>query len=672
MSIILSNKKYIRIVNIAFVVLLITVLIPNKGKFKYEYQRGRPWLYETLVAPVDFPILKSDTELRNERNKVAADISPNYNHKSDTGVLSEISTLLRENLPDSASSKLYETIYKLYRNGIADELPDSSYTGGVITMLSDGEKLFVQQKKISDSREAYAKIKAVAEDLKPASPNIMDVLFPSGFVLPNMIYDKITTQKTLREEVSRISPTKGIIYSGQLIVSNGEIITAETEQILDSFRAEYELSMGFSGSLLLLKLGHMIVTLAIILVFLALVSFLAPEISSDPKSMNFLYLLFIIVIITSSLVMDTSNRYLLILPYSVIALYLYSFFRSSVVIPVYAMLLMPVVFISSGGFEIYFINLVAGSAASYTFRYWDRGWLQFINSIFIFLILSAIYSSLRLLEEGALVFNDRRVFLFFAWNSLLVIAAYPFLFLFEKIFGLVSSSRLRDLSDATSPLLTRLAVEAPGTFHHSLQVASLAESAAREIGANLLLTRVGALYHDIGKLSNPSFFIENIPAGEVNAHKNLTPEESASVILRHVDEGVAIARKLKIPAVVSDFILTHHGKSQTVYFYNQYVNQGGDPSMIDKFTYKGSLPLSKEQVIVMMADAVEAASRTLANHTKENISRLVDKMIDDRINENQLAEADVTIKEINTIREVMKRKLSQSYHARIVYPDRKR
>ena len=286
--------------------------------------------------------------------------------------------------------------------------------------------------------------------------------------------------------------------------------------------------------------------------------------------------------------------------------------------------------------------------------------------------MSAIYSSLRLLEEGALVFNDGRVFLYFAWNSLLVIAAYPFLFLFEKIFGLVSSSRLRDLSDATSPLLTRLAVEAPGTFHHSLQVASLAEGAAREIGANLLLTRVGALYHDIGKLSNPSFFIENIPAGEVNAHKNLTPEESASVILRHVDEGFAIAKKMKIPAVVSDFILTHHGKSQTVYFYNQYVNQGGDPSMIDKFTYKGSLPLSKEQVIVMMADAVEAASRTLANHTKENISRLVDKMIDDRINENQLAEADVTIKEINTIREVMKRKLSQSYHARIVYPDRKR
>jgi hypothetical protein len=672
MSFYFINKKISWIVNIAFVVLLITVLIPNKGKFKYEYQRGRPWLYETLVAPVDFPILKSDSELRNERNKVAAEISPNYNYKPEAGVLLATATLLKENLPDSTASKLYETIENLYRDGIADELPDSSYTGGIITLLSGGEKSFVQQKKIVDSREAYTILKDVADELYPGNSHIVAGLFPSGLILPNMIHDNNSTQKTLREEVARISPTKGIIYSGQLIVSNGEIITAETEQILDSFRAEYELSMGFSGSLLLLKLGHLIVALAIILVFLAIVSFLAPEISSDPKSMNFLFLLFILIIISSSLVMDSGNRYLLILPYSVVALYLYSFFRSSVVIPVYSILLMPVVFISSGGFEIYFINLVAGSAASYTFRFWDRGWLQFINSIFIFLVLSVIYSSLRLVEEGALVFNDGRVFLFFAWNSLLVIAAYPFLFLFEKIFGLVSNSRLRDLSDATSPLLTRLAVEAPGTFHHSLQVASLAESAAREIGANLLLTRVGALYHDIGKLSNPSFFIENIPAGEVNAHKTLTPEESATVILRHVDEGVTIAKKMRIPSVVSDFILTHHGKSQTVYFYNQYVNQGGDPSMIDKFTYKGNLPLSKEQVIVMMADAVEAASRTLASHTKENISRLVDKMIDDRINENQLAEADVTIKEINTIREVMKLKLSQSYHARIVYPDRKR
>jgi len=669
----LNFKKYWFPINIALIVILLTLIMPNKGKFKYDYQKGRPWLYETLVAPVDFPVIKTNFELREERSRIASSMIPYYQSRPQREHIDGKKQQLVQIIKDTAAiSTLGDYLTKLYSRGVLDELPDTIYSGGVIAVKSDQNISYVSLQNVITSQDAHKYLSQIIDSLDLKDKEVIRQIFPSGKVSPNLIYDDNSTQKAFKDAIANISPTKGIIYSGQLIVSKGEIITSETEQLLNSFRAEYDVSMGFSGNIYLLKLGHFFIILSIVLLLLVTIYYFKKDLLRDFKKLNFIFLLLVVVVLSSILVVDYGSNFLFVLPFSVIALYLSSFFRSHVVVPFYMIIMLPVVFITSGGFEIYFINIVAGAIAFYTFHYWDRGWLQFMNSFFIFIGLSITYISFRLLEEGTLFSLEGSFFLYFAWNSLLVVAAYPFLFLFEKIFGLVSNSRLRDLSDATSSVLTSLAEMAPGTFHHSLQVANLAESAARVIGANVLLTRVGALYHDIGKMSNPPFFIENLPAGEVNLHKDLSPEESASIIIQHVDEGVAIAKKIRLPQIVIDFILTHHGKTQTLYFYNQYVNNGGDPSNIDKFTYNGNLPVSKEQVIVMMADAVEAASRSLKDYAPETISVLVEKMVEERILENQLVESDISIKEINLIKETFKLKLSQAYHTRIAYPERKK
>ena len=325
---------------------------------------------------------------------------------------------------------------------------------------------------------------------------------------------------------------------------------------------------------------------------------------------------------------------------------------------------------ATDGVSLYFMNLVAGGVLILSYGKFNRGWLQFVNSLIVFAVLLILYVAFALISNAELSLDYRRVVLLFL-NGLLVVACFPISLLFETVFGLLSRSRLFDLSDTNNALMQLLAQKAPGTFQHSLQVANLSESAARKIGADTLLVRVGALYHDIGKIENPQCFIENQAPG-VNYHAGLTPKESAAEIIKHVDDGLAIARRYKLPESVTDFISTHHGKSKTLYFYNQYCNAGGDPDDIGDFTYHGDYPETKEQVIVMMADAVEASSRTLKDFSEKSISDLVDKIVDARLAGDQLSCADISIRDINIVTDSFKRNLVRVYHSRITYPERKK
>jgi putative nucleotidyltransferase with HDIG domain len=646
-------------------------MLPDKGKFKYEYQKGMLWSYETLVAPFDFPILKSEAELREERQEISSAVIPVYQLKTDLLTSDEISQTLSDNTDDTIFiASCLELTDSLFRTGIVDEVPDSSYTGGVVEVRNNRHISHRAVSEVIHIEEAYIELLDALYDRHDYTLSQIEAMTSGVSFSPNLIYDDLATRKEVREAVSDIARTKGMIYSGQTIVNQGEVITADTEQLLDSFKAEYEVSVGFLGNSLLLKAGHFFIVTFILLLFSVVLFFLDKSLFMSIRSLSFLLLLMILVTLASVIVMDSGGSYLYIVPYSVIPLYLVSFFGASLVVPLYMVLMLPVVFIAPQGVELYFMNVMAGATAFYTFRYWSRGWLQFINSLFIFVVLSLIYISFRLIEEGSFDSLEGEKFIYFLWNSLLVFAAYPFVFLLEKFFGLVSASRLKDLSDATSSLLSTLAEEAPGTFHHSLQVASLAEAGAGEIGADALLTRVGALYHDIGKMYDPLFFIENVTAGEKNPHRNLSPEKSAEVIIKHVDEGVVLARKYRLPSVVIDFIRTHHGDSQTLYFFNEYVNAGGDPEDLDRFTYDGEKPSTREQVVVMLADSVEAASRSLDDYSVENISELVDKIFEEKRAEGQLDEADITIREVNIVKEVFKLRLGQAYHTRVVYPER--
>lgn len=656
--------------------ILVTALIPSQGKFKYEYKKGRPWKYETLIAPVDFPILKSEQELRDERESRASEVIPYFIYNAD--VSSEQLRLLWDQASKVGVEKeiidnISSSFGSIYERGLVETFVESEVPGSLIVVKRDrvNSEMSVMEIFRRDGAVAFIRDALLRQFPEIELDAIIEKLRINDLLVPNLKFDADATELAHKSALDYISPSKGMIYSGQLIVTEGETVTADIEQLLDSFRAEYNISLGFSGSIILLKGGHFLLVASLLLILFVTLFFLKIEVFLDMNKLHFMLVQFVLVALITVVIRDINPKYLYLVPFSVIALYVTSFFATKIVIPLYLIFLTPLLLIAQNGLELYILNAFAGAVAILTFTWWDRGWLQFVNSFFIFIALSLAYISFRLTEDGSISSVDSSYLVYLFWNALFVVGSYPLLFLFEKIFGLVSNSRLRDLSDTNSPLMQSLAENAPGTFHHSLQVATLAESAAREIGAYALLARVGALYHDIGKMSNPLCFIENQQHGN-EFHKGLTPQESARYIIQHVDDGVTIAKKSRLPQIIIDFILSHHAKSRTDYFFNQYINSGGDDSEAADFTYNGILPSYKEQVIVMMADAVEAASRSLRDFSEKSVSDLVEKMANTRIFDEQLINADISVKEIFIIKEVFKKRLMQAHHSRIKYPERKR
>lgn len=667
-------------ISIAFAIVVITAIIPIRGEFNYRYQRGSKWQYETLIASVDFPILKNSTELREERNKIKETTPPIYSKKSNQILLLKLQEQLsqtvanEQGIDEKESKNIFRLIEELYKRGVVDLLPENSFTGSYITLISpDGELSYQPITSIISPDQAYLKLYNFMEEQRfPLL--LLSELYPSGIVTPNLIFNSEASQLSVKKRMEDISPTKGIVYAGQPIVVSDELITAEIEQILDSYRTEWEISVGFTGNRYHIKIGQLFFVLSITLIILFTLSYMPKELHPNRRGVLLLMLLMAMVVVVLSKRVEINENYLYAIPFSVIVLYLYSFFFNALVLPLYMILLTPILIMSSRGVELYLINIIAGGAAFYTFRIWSKGWLQFLNAAVIFITLCLSYFALRLIGGGSVTTIDSGVLLYLGWNSLLVVATYPLLFLFEKIFALLSNSRLHELSDPTTKLLTRLAKEAPGTFHHSLQVANLAESAALEIGANPTLARVGALYHDIGKLYNPLYFVENMRLGEgrIDPHLELSYKQSAAIILAHIPDGIELAEKMRLPRIVQGFIESHHGTTQSRYFYNLYLNEGGDPSAVSDFTYKGRLPISKEESIVMIADTIEAASRTLKDFSTETISKFVESMVEQKISEGQLVQSSITLFELEMVKIVIKEKLAQYHHNRIEYPTLKK
>jgi putative nucleotidyltransferase with HDIG domain len=348
------------------------------------------------------------------------------------------------------------------------------------------------------------------------------------------------------------------------------------------------------------------------------------------------------------------------------SMFMMAFFRRSFVIIMYTLTLAPLLVVSSGNVDVFFMHLAAGFLGLYVYHTLNRGWLQFVGSFIVFLIMIAVWLGFSLMYDNI---GNWHLVLYIALSAGLSIAGYPLIYLFERMFMLVSSAKLVELSDTSNTLLRLLADKAPGTFHHSLQVMNIADAAARSINANVPLIRAAALYHDIGKITNPQCFTENEVPG-IKIHDGLTPKQSAAIITRHVTDGLALAEKHKLPQVLKEFIISHHGTTSASYFLTKYLNDGGDPKDVKEFYYAGVKPATKEQVILMLSDAVEAASRSLKDYSSESISKLVDRIFEAKANEGQLTDADITLKELNIIRNVMKKFVQQVYHSRIEYPKR--
>ena len=356
------------------------------------------------------------------------------------------------------------------------------------------------------------------------------------------------------------------------------------------------------------------------------------------------------------------------MPFTLSAMYLLAFFKKRVVFITYVISLLPMLIFAPNGVELFIMYFVAGTVGMLVFGYFNRGWLQFVTALIVFVVMALIWISFRLVD-GADGLSDYRILLDLALASLLSVAGYPLIYLFEKIFRLVSNSKLVELSDTSNTLLRMLADKAPGTFQHSLQVMNIADAAARAVNANVLLVRAGALYHDIGKINNPQCFTENETPG-VKYHADLSPKESAQEIIKHVSDGLALAEKYGLPQEIKDFIITHHGTTSTGYFHTKYLNDGGDPDDVAEFFYDGRRPVTKEQVILMLCDTIEAASRSLKDYSKESISGLVTRIIDGKADSGQLSDSEMSIRDLNVLKEVISSYLQQMYHSRVVYPKR--
>lgn len=660
-------------ITMVIVLVIMVLLYPSEGRFKYEYHKGRPWMYETLVAPMDFPILKSQAELLKEKNEAAELFVPYYVYNNDIllNVMQTADGLNRDSLisnKDLATLKV--VLSEIYTAGIIkrDEQLVNNDKNNYIIVQKDKRAEEVPRASVYNIRQAVEKLQSKIAQIATDSITIAGIskIKPESLIQANLIYDQQSTELVHKNAIDYISPTKGIVYTGQLIVSEGEIITAYIEQVLDSYKAEYELSMGYSGSNISLVAGHALIILAILFLVFASIYTINIQILREKKRFNFIIFLILLTYIITVVVRDAGPEYLFMVPFAVFALYMMAFFPAKVVLPIYMISLLPLLIIAENGIELYILNLFAGAVTLLSFVYLYRGWLQFLNSLLLLGAMFIVFIAFRLLESGKPVYDYIYVVYLFL-NSMFIVAAYPLVFLLEKIFGLVSVSTLKDLSDTNNTLLQELARKAPGTFQHCLQVANLSERAVNAIHGNARLVKVGAMYHDIGKLVNPQCFIENQAPG-IDYHKNLSPQESAQLIIKHVSDGVELAKKFKLPKIITAFITSHHGRSVTGYFYSKYCLDGGDPNNKEPFTYNGTLPTTKEQVVVMMADAVEAASRSLKDYSAESISNLVDKITAARISESQLIEADISLKEINTVKEVFKKHLKEIYHSRIEYP----
>lgn len=659
--------------------LVLTLIFPRTAKFSYDYRKGSPWSHETLLAQFDFPILKTDEQIREEKSRSKSVVIPYYRYRQD---IVDNCRKAAEGIDMGRYSYLRPLIVAsmdgIYSNGVVPDegvkLDGHSDPSGAVLYIQKDKR--AGKKPVSEVfKESEAKNRLLS-DIAAKYPRINadSVLRSAGiydFIVPNLEYDPKTTELVRSESSNQVSTTQGFVSAGQLIVSEGEIVTAEIAQMLDSYKVEYENSMGYGGPRILFWLGNAFIAFALVLLFFLMIYFLNRRLFMDRRKFWYLIFIFIIASVLALIINKFAPRCLYMVPFTLTALYLEAFFKNKVIFPICCVSFLPLLVFAENGVVLFVMFLLASIVAVFTFRFFNQGWQQFIMSGIVFVSILVTYFGFRMID---MVNDDPYMAVLYMFiGSMLIVAGYPLIYLFERMFNLVSSSRLRELCDTNNKLLRELEHKAPGTFQHSLQVMNMCDAAARAIDANVLLVRAGALYHDIGKMKNPLCFIENesmSPKG-VHYHEHLSPKESARAIIKHVSDGLELAAENRLPDVIQDFILTHHGTSNTSYFYNKYLNEGGDPNDVSDFFYKGRKPQTKEQIILMICDTLEAASRTLKDNSAATFSVFVENIVASKMKIGQFDQADISIKDLNTVKETLKAYLSQIYHERVVYPQRK-
>ncbi len=658
-------------------IFLIVFFFPKGGKFKYEFQKGKPWQYENLYAPFDFSIKKDASEIEAEKQVVKNNHVDYYNY--DQEVVKAVSnsfnadfdkTFNSLNLDEDKYSYLKsvgkEILTELYANGIIKKAKVTSKTK-TFFLLRNNEAKELEFKNVTSLQSIDKTIVSVLRKKQLTSYTAKYKQLFFDIVKPNVFYNDNISKKSLNEELAKISVTRGTVDEGKLIIVKGEVVEAENYKILDSLKQEFESELWTENNYYVIVSGYTILVALVLLMLLLFLNKYRASVYKNNTKVTFIFFNILLMVFVTTMVIKYNEAYVYVVPLCILPLILKTFFDARLGLFVHVLTLLILGFVVPNSFEYIFLQIMAGIVTILTVSQLYKRANLFISVGQITLIYIVGYFAFHIIHEGNLNNMHAITFGVFLLNGMITLFVQPLIYIYEKIFGLVSDVSLLELSDTNSKLLKELSNKAPGTFHHSLQVANLAEAAAQEIGANAMLVRVGALYHDIGKMKNPTYFTEN-QVTNVNPHNEQTPIDSARIIINHVIDGIEIARKNNLPDRVIDFIRVHHGTSKVYYFYKKQT-EIDDNVNEDDFRYPGPLPFSKETAILMMADAVEAASKSLKNPTFLMIDEFVDKIIDGQMRANQYSNANITFKEIVEIKKVLKLKLTNIYHLRIEYPE---
>ena len=657
-------------------VLVIVYFLPSDGKFNYQFDINKPWKYGQLMATFDFPIYKTAEEVKHEQDSILRNFQPYYtlNSQAAQTAINKLRERYNATTPGSATDRKYlpyieRMLNKVYKQGIMD-------TDALASLQKDSAH---DEIRIVDQKMAYSQEVSSLLSVKQAYQLLLEndtVHYHPGqlneYLEPNLTYDTERTESAKQEMLENYSWAKGIVLTGQKIIDRGEIVNSETYNILESLKKESEKRNQSVGQKRLMWVGQLVYVSIFMLCFMLYLDLFRKDYYNRKASLSLLFaLVMIYCVVTASMV---ANNFLnvYVLPYAMLPMVIRVFLDSRTAFITHVITILICSICLRYPHEFILLQLTAGLAAIYSLRELSQRSQLFKSAVLVILTYALLYFAFEMITENDLSKLNGRMYIYFVINGILLLFTYPLLFLLEKTFGFTSNVTLVELSNINTPLLRRMSETVPGTFQHSMQVANLAAEAANRIGAKSQLVRTGALYHDIGKMENPVFFTENQQGG-INPHKNLSYEQSAQVVISHVTDGLKLAEKNNLPKVIKDFISTHHGKGKTKYFYISWKNEhpGQEPDEA-KFTYPGPNPFTKEQAILMMADAVEAASRSLPEYTEASIGNLVDKIIDSQVDEGYFKECPITFKDIATVKEVFKEKLKTIYHTRISYPELKK
>lgn len=663
-----------------FTIFLVVYLFPKGGQFKYEFQKGKPWQYENYYAPFDFAIQKTVDEIEKEKQLIISnsrhffefdDALQTNSENKIVKVVSEtinLETNITEQEKKLLLTKTVSIINDIYEFGYVDKISENKLDKPVITLKRGNKIQDIEPHKLfkNSSVLLFINSKIGGQPLSEIEHKISSLLFEN--LIPNVTFNEDFTQRVLEESLNNISYTKGLVSENERIILKGDIVEGEKLAILNSLKKEFESQVWSKSNYNWIVFGY---TILVALAFLMLLLFLQKyrgEIFENNNKVTFIFFNIMLIVLLVTLIIKYDAKYVYVAPIVILPLVLKAFFDARLGLFTHVLTVLLLGFIVPNSFEFIFLQIIAGIVTILTISELYKRANLFISVLKITFVYFVAYFAFSIIQEGNAQNLNWEKFVYFAANGGATLFVLPLIYIFEKLFGLISDESLKELSNTNSNLLRKLAENAPGTFQHSLQVANLAEAAANEVQANAMLVRTGALYHDIGKLDNPMYFTENQTTG-VNPHNELTPKDSAQIIINHIIKGVELAKKNRIPDRIIDFIRTHHGTSLVYYFYKKEEELNVGEVDVEKFQYPGPIPFSKETAILMMCDAVEAASKSIKEPTAQIFDNLVEKIVNKQMEDGQFMNADITFKELQIIKKVLKKKLKNIYHLRIEYPE---